>query len=344
MGMAERPSISVVIPVYNGGATLRACLQATLSSSCEGFEVIVVDDGSRDDSTAIAASFPVTLIRMERRGGVSQARNRGADVSMADAIFFTDADCLMTDNTLATALETLRQNSGAVIGGTYTPLPADTGFFSHFQSILIHFFETKNPEPDYIAAHAMAIERGVFEKSGGFSRSPCLGLAAGIEDVEFSHRLRRSGHRLVMNPNIRVRHHFGFRLMGSLGNAWRRSLTWTRYSLANGDILEDSGAASRELKCNVACFLLCSGAAIACLGASPRLVPLLVFLMTASTVFNLAVNARVLRTFFQEGTSPAFAAGAVLYYLLVYPLPVGAGAAASLLAHLWKAARISLRL
>ena len=89
-------------------------------------------------------------------------------------------------------------------------------------------------------------------KSGGFKEN----FLPILEDVEFSHRLRRTGFKLTMNPEILVRHIFNFTLIKSLKNAFRKSLYWTIYSLKNKDLLTDSGTASIELKFNVASFFL----------------------------------------------------------------------------------------
>lgn len=328
--MDAPPLVSVVVPVHNGAATLGACLEALFSSDCDCFEVLVVDDGSEDTGAAVASLFPCTLIRLERRVGVSEARNTGAKASLGTILFFTDVDCLVTETALSLAVETLKNHPGAVVGGTYTPLPADPGFFSFFQSVLIHCFETKRKEPDYLATHAMAMEREVFQKSGGFARHASFGMAAGIEDVEFSHRLRRMGTRLVMNPDLLVRHHFGFNFVGSLKNAWRRSRTWTGYSITNGDLLKDSGAASMELKCNVASFFLCFCAVITFW--ITQISAVLLF-PAGLTTLNAALNGRVISAFFRAGGSLAFAMQSAFYYLAVYPIPVGVGALAALMKH-----------
>jgi glycosyltransferase involved in cell wall biosynthesis len=87
------PTISVVIPCYNAGRFLRETLDSVLRQTCAPLEVIVVDDGSTDDSAAIAQSYetPVRVIRQTNQGE-SVARNRGMDEAQGEWIALLDAD------------------------------------------------------------------------------------------------------------------------------------------------------------------------------------------------------------------------------------------------------------
>ena len=154
--MTEARPISVVIPVRNGADTLARCLEAALASAYPRFEVVVVDDGSTDATAEIAARFPVKLVRLAAHGGVSRARNAGAAASSGELLVFIDADCLLERNALAVADAAYGRGACRVLGGTYTRSPHDRDFFSAFQSVFIHHFETKRAAPDYVAAHAMA--------------------------------------------------------------------------------------------------------------------------------------------------------------------------------------------
>ena len=83
----SHPLISVIIPNYNYGRYLHDAIQSVLSQTCDNFEIIVVDDGSTDNSAAVVKSFGnrVKLIEQEQMG-VSVARNRGFAASKGDLI------------------------------------------------------------------------------------------------------------------------------------------------------------------------------------------------------------------------------------------------------------------
>src|ERR1700722_15034317 len=100
----RRPALSVVVPVRNGGRDFECCLQRLRDSQVTEFELIVVDDGSTDDSASLA--------KMAGGGGFYHplpqsppaARNLGARVATAPMIFFVDADVAIHPHALELAL------------------------------------------------------------------------------------------------------------------------------------------------------------------------------------------------------------------------------------------------
>ena len=312
------PLISVIIPNYNGEKTLDLCLAAATSIKDEAIEIIVVDDCSDDLSIDIIKRFPCTLIESSPHAGASRSRNLGAQHAKGDILFFTDADCLLQQNTLLQLRMALSQaDSRTIIGGTYTPQPYDPVFFSRFQSIFIHYSETRNPpQADYIATHAMAIRADLFHRSGGFAED----LWPILEDVEFSHRLRRTGATLVMQPDIQVQHIFNFSLFDSCKNAVRKTRYWIQYSLKNQDLFADSGTASIELKLKVSIFFTCLLLVFVLAKGNSTALAAVIFLY----FINLYINRGLFKAFY-DANGPLFSLGAGLYYLLGYPLPVAVG-------------------
>jgi GT2 family glycosyltransferase len=326
----QLPAFTVVIPVRNGAATIGLCLDAVLRAVSARDEVVVVDDGSTDGSRDIIDRTPCRLVRLDRQAGAARARNIGALYGRNEALFFIDADCLLQDQTLEHARTALgAAGPDAVIGGTYTPEPADQDFFSRFQSLFIHHAESRNaPAADYVASHAMAIYRNTLLRHGGFPED----FLPIIEDVELSHRLRRNGCRLLMHPEIQVRHIFRFTLRRSLRNALRKARYWTRYSLRAGDLLTDSGTASRGLKYNVLAWAAATAAGAASLVlAVPAALAAVPVLLGASAL----ANHGLLHAFWKHG-GPWFGIRAAAYYLLVYPAAVAMGAARGIAEH-WSA-------
>jgi GT2 family glycosyltransferase len=314
---------SVVIPNRNGAATIGHCLHALTSNPYPAFEVVVVDDGSTDDSVRTIEQFPVKLVRLERHSGASAARNRGVAEASGDVIFFIDADCVVQPDTLELAEIAYRAHPDCVVGGTYTPLPFDRRFFSAFQSIFIHYSEARRREPDYVASHAMILSRETFEKSGRF----CETFLPIIEDVELSHRLRRQGVRLVMHPQIQVQHIFNFSWRRSMRNAVRKSRYWVRYSLGNHDLLADSGTASVGLKLDTM-YLALSLAALVVFCVTGHAAALVA--IAAMQAHNFWINRAFFRALFAHGGF-WFGLGAIAYYLTLYPAAVAVGGLLGLL-------------
>jgi len=308
----SRVLISIIIPNHNKGFIIDRTLNTIFTSpENNDIEVVVVDDGSTDNSLEIIKSFPCKLIALSKNSGASRARNIGARNSKGEFLFFIDSDCLLEADTLLHVRRAIAKygHDMVIIGGTYTKEPYDKSFFSTFQSIFVSYSELKNTEPDYIATHAMVINHRDFEKIGGF-REDFMPI---LEDVEFSHRAKRMGYKLIMDPLIRVQHFFNFNLFKSLRNAFRKASYWIFYSLQEGDIFADSGTASRELKFNglvlfmnmiLFIFFLYNKEAI------------FLFLLILFLGINLWVNRRLIISFYEKGLY--FTIRAVLYYISLY--------------------------
>jgi glycosyltransferase involved in cell wall biosynthesis len=331
--------ISVVIPNYNNAATIGKCLEAAFGSQYGNYEVIVVDDKSEDHSVEIIKRYPCKLICLEHHAGASKARNTGGKNSGGEFIFFIDADCLLQKNTLSIvnrAILSLHHHSaiirgkqdGVVIGGTYTNIPYDKGFFSIFQSVFVNYSETRIVNPDYIAAHAMIINAEAFKESEGFPED----FLPIIEDVEFTHRLKRSGFKLVVNPEIQVQHIFNFTFLKSMRNAFRKTKYWVMYSLRNKDLLTDSGSASTELKTNVVCCFLSMVSVILWIIIRKAII---MYFFLFVFILNIFISRRLLKAFY-ETKGILFGVQAFLFYTMLYPLPVGLGTIAGTIKFLLK--------
>jgi GT2 family glycosyltransferase len=325
--------MSVIIPNYNGGQTIGRCLESIFALQDEDREVIVVDDCSEDGSIDIISRYPCRLIQMEKHAGASAARNAGARASRGDVLFFIDADCLVQENAPSIIRKYLHEYSAEVVmGGTYTPIPPDSGFFNEFQSAFIHYFETKNnDDPDYLATHALVIRTETFTKMGGF-REDFLPI---LEDVDFSHRLRSAGYRLIMSPDLQVRHVFNLSLLRSLQNAVRKTRYWIVYSLMHKDLFADSGTASREIKINGMVWLVNAVLALVFLLSGERSFLVPVPLLWGAGMY---VNRHLFRAFARAGGS-VFAVMAAAYYTALYPAAVWAGVIRGLVQYITGTAR-----
>ena len=116
--MKYEMNISVVIPVYNAAATVRNSVKSLLSQDYEGLEVILVNDGSTDDSGRVcddlAAEYEEVKVIHKPNGGVSSARNAGLDAASGEYVMFLDSDDVLRQGALR-----LMEPSGAdmVMGG-----------------------------------------------------------------------------------------------------------------------------------------------------------------------------------------------------------------------------------
>ena len=111
----SKPLVSVIIPTFNRGYCLEESVRSVLQQSFTDFELIVVDDGSTDNTLEVVAQFPaVKLLRLEENRGVSFARNRGMAMAEGDCIAFLDSDDLWEQDKLATQVKWIERDSQAV--------------------------------------------------------------------------------------------------------------------------------------------------------------------------------------------------------------------------------------
>ncbi|MGH9908613.1 MAG: glycosyltransferase family 2 protein [Pyrinomonadaceae bacterium] len=106
----EHPLVSVIIPVHNGACYLRAALESVFAQTYRPCEVIVVDDGSVDDSGSIARSFHDVRYIHQANQGVAAARNNGIDVARGEFFAFLDQDDLWTPEKLKLQIEYFLSN------------------------------------------------------------------------------------------------------------------------------------------------------------------------------------------------------------------------------------------
>jgi glycosyltransferase involved in cell wall biosynthesis len=118
----RRLSVSVIIPTYNRAAFIRAAVESTLNQTRIPDEIIVVDDGSTDETDRILEQFslPVRVIRQENRGR-SAARNVGLRHATGDAVIFLDSDDLLMPTSIDRCAQTLEEHPevGVVYSDAY---------------------------------------------------------------------------------------------------------------------------------------------------------------------------------------------------------------------------------
>jgi len=116
------PVISVVIPVYNGAKTIKETIESVLQQTYQNFELIVINDGSQDETLAVINSIQDQRVKVfsYSNAGLSASRNRGFARSCGEFIAFLDADDLWTEDKLADQLAALQQNPQAAVAYSWT--------------------------------------------------------------------------------------------------------------------------------------------------------------------------------------------------------------------------------
>jgi len=195
--------VSVIIPAYNAGATLGECLEALGRQTHPPDEIIVVDDGSSDDTGAIARRYGVRVIR-QTNAGPAAARNAGAHLARGDVLLFTDADCVPAPDWVERMVAAFADPQVAGAKGVYrTCQPEWVARFVQVEYEDRYDRMRGQEHIDFVDTYSAGYRREIFLAAGGFDS---VFPQASVEDQEFSFRLAEAGYRLVFVPDAVVYH------------------------------------------------------------------------------------------------------------------------------------------
>jgi glycosyltransferase involved in cell wall biosynthesis len=209
--MSEPPPadrVTLVIPGRNAARTLRPCLDAVvpLLEARELEEIIFVDDGSTDDTAAVAAGYPVRVVPGEGKGP-GYARNLGWRAARTALVWFIDSDCVAEPDALRLLLPQLADPKVAGASGSYGNMRPDSLLASLIHEEIVERHLRMPDDVDYLASYNVLYRREVLERVGGFDEGNFNGPGApGAEDIELSFRLHDAGCRLRFERRSLVKH------------------------------------------------------------------------------------------------------------------------------------------
>ncbi len=202
------PSISVIIPVYNGEQTLSRCLESLLNQNYprDSYEIIVVENGSTDATTEVAQRYPVRVLHNSEQGPAS-ARNMGIANSQAEIIAFTDADCIAHVDWLRELVQPYSDPEVGGVAGEILAYEHDerniTERFSDEFTPLRNFTKSDKDFLPYLFTANASYRRTVLVQLGGFNASLFTG-----EDVDLSWRLQiETNLHVCYVPQAIIYHH-----------------------------------------------------------------------------------------------------------------------------------------
>ncbi len=222
---------SVIVPAYNSGDTILFLLNSLSNQSFKDFEVIVVDDGSQDNTSQIIQSFPYTCIRLTQNHGPAYCRNFGANNAQGEILVFTDSDCRVDNRWLENIYKNFSQNDVEVIMGKLVLMPS-TLLGDSISALgfpaggAIGFDKIWKVDPkgftDSLSSCNCAVRKDIFDKIGGFDES--LPYPGG-EDTLLAYNLSRLNYRIKYCPDVLVFHEARDSFMGFLKWQFRRGIS-----------------------------------------------------------------------------------------------------------------------
>jgi glycosyltransferase involved in cell wall biosynthesis len=198
------PKVSVIVCCYNAAATLDECLQSLGQLAYPNYEVIVIDDGSKDGTHLIAEKNEMPCIRVPN-GGLSKARNLGIEAAKGEIVAFIDSDAYADPDWLYYMVTALEEHHASAVGGPNLSPPQD-GFIAQCvdqspgnpTAVLVD-----NERAEHIPGCNMVYRKEVFDVAGKFDAQH---RAAG-DDVDLCWRILVANRKIVYHPSAVVWHH-----------------------------------------------------------------------------------------------------------------------------------------
>ncbi|HET9098286.1 MAG TPA: glycosyltransferase [Candidatus Saccharimonadales bacterium] len=197
--MKHKPKVTVVVPALNEEAHIARCLSALTSQDYTGpLEVIVVNNGSKDQTADIAGTFPVKLIN-EPEAGVVHARIKGFTQAEGEIIISTDADTVAPPDWVRSYVERFSDEKVDAVIGRFEYHDASV-WKEHIGAFLTPLgLKVDRLIGGHFSGCNFAIRKAAYKGCGGFDKNLHYG-----EDFELTNRLRRHGYTTVVARDITV--------------------------------------------------------------------------------------------------------------------------------------------
>ncbi len=207
------PSVSVLIPVYNGEDTLAGCIESVLAQDYEKLEVLVVNDCSSDATAEVLAAFGdrVRALHNEKNSGIARTYNRALAESSGEVVLMLASDCeLVASNYVSRLVGHFNDSSIGAVGGKamipgFENADSIERIFARLNLLDINDPDTGTHEVNFVEVRCDGFRREVLESVGGLNED----LFRSNEDQDLSIRIVRSGFKLVQDNSLEFRLGFG---------------------------------------------------------------------------------------------------------------------------------------
>ena len=187
----EEPLVSVVIPAFNATSTLPETLISVSNQTYRNLDIVVVDDGSTDDTAAIASAYtvrdPRVRLLQKENGGVASARNAGIRASKGELVAFIDADDLWHPTKIAKQMAVLLSGgpSMALVYAPFRLIDAEGKVLSSQRRVSVNGWVLYRHFHANLVGNGSSIlvRKSVVEELGGFDPSLRAAGAEGCEDL-----------------------------------------------------------------------------------------------------------------------------------------------------------------
>lgn len=210
--------VSLYIPCYNAARFINRSIEAALNQTKPPSEIIIVDDGSSDNTVAIAKRHPVLIVHHEGNKGLAAARNTGVQAARNELVASIDADCVPKSDWLERLLDCMTDEMVAGAGGQLVELNR-AALPDLWRSV--HMKQSHGDElivnAPFIYGHGTVFRKSALEKVGLYNEK----LRTNAEDCYISERLKSAGFRIVYQPAAITEHLRTDKLPSLMRSYWR---------------------------------------------------------------------------------------------------------------------------
>lgn len=219
------PYLSVVIPAYNTEKTIERCLKAIRQSEYNDYELIVVDDGSQDQTTTIAKKYADKVIEHQKNLGRNYARISGVQACQGEIIVNVDSDIVIKPDTLSKIADYFYKNPAIdALTGLLSKEHPNPNFFSQYKNLYMHYIFKKLPERvTFLYGSIYAIRRMIMQA--------CTVNVKVADDTSLGQQLFSTGKQIAFLNELEVIHLKKYNLLSFIKNDFQVSFDWAKIFL-----------------------------------------------------------------------------------------------------------------
>lgn len=228
--MTQKVAVTAYVPCFNAGRYIEKCLDSLLAQTYHVDEILVIDDGSTDDTISRVSKYPVKIIKHEKNKGLAAARNTAFKNASHEFVASLDADVVADPEWLDKMMSLFTDEKIAGVSGkmveNYTDTLPDRWRAAHMKQ---YWGEQRVVNPMFLFGCNTVYRKSAVAELGYFDEK----YRTNYEDVDMGNRLREKGYKIIYDPTPLTRHYQQDTIKSLLRRVWGWNFSSRKKTLAN---------------------------------------------------------------------------------------------------------------